>query len=93
MFGTSGSVVAGLFDTGIQAGSGYRGLADKLASGLERNTGYVSPKRQLRRDVAQTDYSDPKSVQNTFNMLMRHNPQDAIEWINSVRPMIEASRR
>ena len=80
----------GLFDTGIQVGSGYQELADKLAGGLEKHTGYVSPQRQLRRAVSQTDLSDSDSVQKTFQMLMQKSPQDAVQWLNSIKPIIEA---
>ena len=81
----------GLFDTGIQVGSGYQELADKLAGGLEKHTGYVSPQRQLRRAVSQTDLSDSDSVQKTFQMLMQKSPQDAVQWLNSIKPIIAAN--
>lgn len=81
----------GLFDTGIQVGSGYQELADKLAGGLEKHTGYVSPQTQLRRAVSQTDLSDSDSVQKTFQMLMQKSPQDAVQWLNSIKPIITAN--
>lgn len=77
----------GLFDNDRYKTSGI------LARGLEESTGFVSPKRQLRRMVAETDYSSSDSVQNTFNQLMKVSPRDAAMWIKQVKPMIEAQQQ
>lgn len=66
-------------------------MAERLAPMLEKHTGYVSPQRQLRRAVSQTDLSDSDSVQKTFQMLMQKNPQDAVQWLNSIKPIITAN--
>ena len=76
----------GLFDNDRYKTSGL------LARGLEEATGFVSPKRQLRRMVAETDYSDSDSVENTFNQLMRVSPRDAAMWLKQAEPMIERAK-
>ena len=77
----------GLFDGKVDY---YRQAADTIAPAIEQSTGFVSPQRQMRRMVSQTDYSSSDSVQNTFNQLMKVNPTDAKAWLTSVKPLIEA---
>lgn len=80
----------GLFDG--QKTDYYQRLGSRIAPIVEEKTGYVSPDRQLRRQVAGTDLSDSNAVQKTFQMLMQRDPRDAAAWLKSVQPMVEMHR-
>lgn len=80
----------GLFDG--QKTDYYQRLAGRIAPIVEEKTGYVSPDRKLRRQVAGTDLSDSNAVQKTFQMLMQRDPRDAAAWLKKVQPMVEMHR-
>ena len=57
---------------------------------LERTMGYVDPQTKMQRLMADTDFNSADSIQNTFNSLMKENPQKAAEWLKSAEPLIKA---
>jgi len=57
---------------------------------LERTMGYVDPQTKMQRLMADTDFNSADSIQNTFNSLMKQNPQKAAEWLKSAEPLIKA---
>ena len=65
------------------------GLAEKTAPFLKERFGYESPERQLRSMAADTDLSDGKAVQATYNEMMRRNPTAANKWLTSVMPVLK----
>jgi len=65
-----------------------RGTVDPF---VEKHTGYVSPKAQLQRMASQTDLSDGKAVQKTYNAILAKNPAAAKAWIDSVMPTLKAN--
>jgi len=56
---------------------------------IERTTGYVSPENKLRKIASDTDLSDGKAVQATFNTLLSKNPKAAQAWLTSIKPVIQ----
>jgi hypothetical protein len=65
-----------------------RGTVDPF---VEKHTGYVSPKAQLQRMASQTDLSDGRAVQKTYNAILAKNPAAAKAWIDSVMPTLKAN--
>lgn len=65
-----------------------RGLAETTAPWLKDTFGYESTERKMKRIASETDLSDGKAVQDTFNQLMSINPESAKEWLLSIKPII-----
>lgn len=82
----------GLFNDTPSQTNYYRNISDRLAPSIEKSTGYVSPQRQLRRQVSDTDLSDSAAVQKTFNMLMQKSPKDAAQWLKTIKPVVDMHR-
>ena len=57
---------------------------------LEKQFGYVDPQTKIRRAMADTDFSNADSIQNTFNNLMKENPNRAAEWLKAAEPLIKS---
>ena len=72
-----------------QLGGIAEGLADVAAPVLKEAFGYESPARAMQNLAAQTDLSDGKAVQKTYNQLLQSNPTAANEWLKSVMPVLK----
>jgi hypothetical protein len=70
------------------AARGAQELGDATAPWIKENLGYESPQRKMKAIAANTDLSDGKAVQKTFNALMQMNPRSAQQWLQSVMPVI-----
>ena len=70
------------------AARGAQELGDATAPWIKENLGYESPQRKMKAIAANTDLSDGKAVQKTFNALMQMNPRSAQQWLQSVKPVI-----
>lgn len=67
-------------------------MADTVvAPWLKDATGYESESNQLKRIASETDLSNGKAVQNTYNTILAKNPQAAQAWLTSVKPVITAN--
>ena len=65
-------------------------MADTVvAPWLKDATGYESESNQLKRIASETDLSNSKAVQNTYNTILAKNPQAANSWLKSVKPVID----
>jgi hypothetical protein len=60
-----------------------------VAPWLKNATGYESESNQLKRIASDTDLSNGKAVQDTYNTLLAKNPQAANSWLKSVKPIID----
>ncbi len=86
------------YSEGLTPGQRARRRADQAEQQLvdrqispfvEKHTGYVSPKTQLKRMAAKTDLSDGQAVQQTYNAILAKNPTAAKKWLESVKPIIQ----
>lgn len=72
-----------------QLGGMAEELADVTAPFIKEVTGYESPKRQMQRMAAETDLSDGKAVQATYNEILKKSPEAANQWLQSVMPVLK----
>jgi hypothetical protein len=66
-----------------------QGLADQLAPGIKRMTGYESPKRKAMAIAGKADLSSMKSIQDTYQQIQQINPTAATAWIKDVMPQAQ----
>ncbi len=62
-------------------------LGDQIAPGIERMTGYVSPKRKAMAIAEKVDLSSQDSIRNTWKQLNQLNPKAATAWLKDVTSM------
>ena len=58
-----------------------QGLADQLAPGIKRMTGYESPKRKAMAIAAKADLNSMPSIQDTYQQIQQINPTAATAWL------------
>lgn len=56
---------------------------------IEKTTGYVSPEMEMKRVMSQTDFSNKDSIINTFQTLMKKDPQMAAQWLKNSESAIK----
>lgn len=66
-----------------------QGLADQLAPGIKRMTGYESPKRKAMAIAAKADLNSMKSIQDTYQQIQQINPTAASAWMKDVMPQAQ----
>ena len=59
-------------------------LGDQLAPGVERMTGYSSPKRKAKAIANSTDLSSMASIQDSYKKIQKINPTAASSWLKDV---------
>ena len=64
-------------------------LADATAPWVKENLGYESPERKMKSIASNADLTDGNSVQEAFKSIQAINPELAIKWLNSIRPVIQ----
>ena len=65
-------------------------LGDQLAPGVERMTGYVSPKREAKAIANSTDLSSMASIQDSYKKIQKINPTGASSWLKDVMTTFKA---
>ena len=56
---------------------------------IEKTTGYVSPEMEMNRAMSETDFSNKDSIINTFQTLMKKDPQMAAQWLKNSEAAIK----
>lgn len=73
-------------------GAGQNIIADQMAPGIKRMTGYESPKRKAMAIADTADLSSMKSIQDTYKKLQQINAGAASAWLKEVMPIIKEQR-
>ena len=65
-------------------------LGDQLAPGVERMTGYVSPKRKTMAIANSADLSSMSSIEDTYKQIQKINPTAASAWLKDAMSTFKA---
>ena len=65
-------------------------LGDQLAPGVERMTGYKSPKRKAMAIAESADLSSMSSIEDTYKQIQKINPTAATAWLKDAMSTFNA---